>query len=215
MRRFLLIALALPVTALTSLPPAQAADFLAVWSEFQRNEGAFQQRYRGQTLSVTGTIYMIDTQVTPASVVVGDRRGSIWCHTSDKATALGLSVGQGATVSGVFTRANVSGIHLDRCSVQSSAGGARAADPVAAQTGSSLKTGEYTCFGSGGRPLLGAGFKVLAGGRYTDLEGGSSGTFSVNGNQVTFRGGHLDGQIGRDLKGDTFRIGTLASCEPS
>jgi hypothetical protein len=90
---------------------------------------------------------------------------------------------------------------------------AGAVGPAAAQTG--LKTGEYACFGSGGRILIGLGFKVQAGGRYTDLDGKNRGTYSVSGDQVTFRGGHLDGQTGRDLKGDKFRVGTMASCEPA
>jgi len=96
---------------------------------------------------------------------------------------------------------------------------ASAVGPVVAQTGGSksggLKSGEYACFGSGGRPLIGLGFKVQAGGRYTDLDGKNPGTYALNGDQVTFRGGHLDGQTGRDLKGNNFRIGTMASCEPS
>lgn len=96
---------------------------------------------------------------------------------------------------------------------------ASAAGSVAAQVGGAkpggLKAGEYACFGSGGRILIGLGFKVQVGGRYTDLDGKSPGTYSVGGDQVTFRGGHLDGQIGRDLKDNKFRVGTMASCEPS
>jgi hypothetical protein len=94
------------------------------------------------------------------------------------------------------------------------------AGPVTGQTagpkpGGGLKSGEYACFGSGGRILIGLGFKVQAGGRYTDLDGKNPGTYSVSGDQVTFRGGHLDGQTGRDLKDNKFRVGTMASCEPS
>ena len=78
-----------------------------------------------------------------------------------------------------------------------------------------LKTGEYACYGSGGRIMIGLGFKVNGGGRYTDLDGKNPGTFSVAAGNVRFKGGHLDGQVGRALteKG-RFRIGAQASCEP-
>ena len=76
-----------------------------------------------------------------------------------------------------------------------------------------LKAGEYACYGSGGRILIGLGFKV-AGSGYTDLDGKSRGTFTVNGSEVAFRGGHLDGEIGRDLKNSRFRLGKMASCKP-
>jgi len=93
------------------------------------------------------------------------------------------------------------------------------AGPVTAQTAGpktgGLKSGEYACFGSGGRILIGLGFKVQPGGRYTDLDGKNPGTYSASGDQVIFRGGHLDGQTGRDLKDNKFRVGTMASCEPS
>ena len=77
-----------------------------------------------------------------------------------------------------------------------------------------LKVGEYACYGSGGRIMIGLGFKVLSGNRYTDLEGGNRGTFVVAGDTVKFRGGHLDGQTGRDLRNYNFTIGKQAGCEP-
>jgi hypothetical protein len=84
--------------------------------------------------------------------------------------------------------------------------------PVVGPAG--LKVGEYACYGSGGRILAGLGFKVLPGNRYTDLEGGNAGSFSVSGATVTFRGGHLGGQTGRDMRGHSFTLGTQAECEP-
>jgi len=84
-----------------------------------------------------------------------------------------------------------------------------------ASGGGALKVGEYACYGSGGLIMAGLGFKVLGGGRYTDLDGQSPGTYSVSGGNVVFRGGHLGGQTGRALtpKGG-FRIGAQANCEP-
>lgn len=77
-----------------------------------------------------------------------------------------------------------------------------------------LKIGEYACYGSGGTLLIGLGFKVLAGGKYTDLDNKNAGTYVVSGANVTFRGGHLDGQKGKDLKDYKFTLGTMAGCEP-
>ena len=76
-----------------------------------------------------------------------------------------------------------------------------------------LKAGEYTCLGASGI-LIGLGFKV-SGSRYTDLDGKESGTVSVNGSSVSFRGGHLDGYTGRDLNNNNFVIGSGISCGPS
>jgi hypothetical protein len=87
-----------------------------------------------------------------------------------------------------------------------------AAGSAPAQT-SGLKTGEYACF-SGGRVLIGLGFKVTVAGQYTDLDGKSRGRFTVNGSRVEFHGGHLDGQVGSNLNKGTFQIGAIG-CEPS
>ncbi len=76
-----------------------------------------------------------------------------------------------------------------------------------------LKPGEYACYGSGGQLLIGLGFKVLSGNRYTDLDNKEHGTFSIAGDTVTFRGGHLDSQVGQNLKDYKFTIHS-ASCEP-
>lgn len=84
----------------------------------------------------------------------------------------------------------------------------------AAASAEGLKVGEYACYGSGGTLLIGLGFKVTEPGRYTDLDGGSAGRYKINGSTVTFTGGHLDGETGRDLKDGKFTIGTLAGCEP-
>jgi len=80
--------------------------------------------------------------------------------------------------------------------------------------GGGLRVGEYACYGSSGSVLIGLGFKVVAAGRTTDLDGGNPGTYSIQGTNVVFRGGHLDGQTGRSLNDGRFTIGTMANCEP-
>lgn len=81
-------------------------------------------------------------------------------------------------------------------------------------SGDGLRIGEYACYGSGGRILGGFGFKALPGNRYTDLDGGESGSYRVDGDSVSFSGGHLDGTVGRALNNGNFRIGQQADCEP-
>ena len=77
-----------------------------------------------------------------------------------------------------------------------------------------LKIGEYACTGSGGRMMIGLGFKVTSRNRYTDLDGKRSGTFAIADGKITFRGGHLEGVTGRDLKDNWFVVGSQASCGP-
>jgi hypothetical protein len=92
----------------------------------------------------------------------------------------------------------------------------RAAPRTAAPagTGGTLKLGEYACYGSGGRIMIGLGFKVTAPGRYTDLDGKNAGSFSISGGKVRFAGGHMAGQVGTMVGGNDFRIGLQARCEP-
>ena len=92
--------------------------------------------------------------------------------------------------------------------------GPASAQPTKGPAGAGLKVGEYACYGSGGRIMIGLSFKLLPSGRYTDLDGGNPGQVVVQGGEVIFKGGHMDGQRGRELKGNSFRIGAQASCEP-
>ncbi len=77
-----------------------------------------------------------------------------------------------------------------------------------------LQPGEYACAGSSGI-LIGLGFRLQANGTYTDLDGKTSGAVTYNGSSVTFVGGHLAGQVGRNVRGGTnFEIGSI-SCSVS
>lgn len=89
---------------------------------------------------------------------------------------------------------------------RSSAPGARSAG--------TLRIGEYACYGSGGRIMIGLGFKVTGPSRYTDLDGKNAGSFTLSSGQVRFAGGHLAGQVGTMVGGNDFRIGLQARCEP-
>lgn len=76
-----------------------------------------------------------------------------------------------------------------------------------------LPLGEYACYGSGQRVLAGLGFKLLPGGRYTDLDDRSPGRYAIAGANIVFTGGHLGGQTGRDIKDRGFTIGAMVSCQ--
>jgi hypothetical protein len=115
-------------------------------------------------------------------------------------------------------------------SSNSGSNSSNAASTATQDSGGSLKVGEYACYGTGGgsvkvdgggfytggrsQILHNLGFKVLPGGRYTNLDGDEAGTYTISGGNVTFKGGHLGGQKGRDLKGNTFTIAEKAVCEP-
>jgi hypothetical protein len=74
-----------------------------------------------------------------------------------------------------------------------------------------LQPGEYTCSGASGI-LIGLGFKMQADGSYTDLDGGSRGRVNAAGSTISFVGGHLDGQTGRNVRngGRNFEIGMIS-----
>jgi hypothetical protein len=69
-----------------------------------------------------------------------------------------------------------------------------------------LPPGEYSCFASGGSILIGLGFKLEANGSYTDLDGKSRGRVTYSDSNVTFVGGHLDGEVGKNRVGNVFNI---------
>lgn len=74
-----------------------------------------------------------------------------------------------------------------------------------------LEAGEYACAGSGGRILIGLGFKLRADGTYTDLAGKTPGSVVYSGSNVSFVGGPLAGQVGRNVRGGTnFEIGPIS-----
>lgn len=78
-----------------------------------------------------------------------------------------------------------------------------------------IATGEWACYGAGGRALIGLAFRVNGDGTYTDLDGKSRGTYALDAaaGTLSFRGGHLDGQVGHAMGGGRFNIGTT-TCEP-
>jgi hypothetical protein len=94
---------------------------------------------------------------------------------------------------------------------------AAAGKPAPAAPGQiELHIGEWACYGTGGRLMAGMGFRLQPGGGYVDLDGKRAGRYTHNksAGSIAFQGGFLDGQTGRDLKGQSFNLSNTVSCEP-
>jgi hypothetical protein len=73
-----------------------------------------------------------------------------------------------------------------------------------------LAPGGYACSGSSGI-LIGLGFILRGDGTYTDLDRKSAGRVNFNGSTARFVGGHLDGQVARNIRGGrNFEIGSIS-----
>ena len=94
--------------------------------------------------------------------------------------------------------------------------GAQIAQPQAPAANVNLYIGEWASYGTGGRLLIGLGFKLKADGTYTNLDGGEGGTYIYNAGTATiaFKGGFMDGQTGREVRSTGFRLSNTVSCEP-
>jgi hypothetical protein len=81
---------------------------------------------------------------------------------------------------------------------------------------SSLYIGEYAAYGTGGRMMAGMGMILTSGNRYTDLDKGRGGTYIYNkqSGTITFKGGFLDGQIGKNVNTQGFDISSTVHYEP-
>jgi hypothetical protein len=81
---------------------------------------------------------------------------------------------------------------------------------IARAGAANLQPGEYACAGASAI-LIGLGFKFNTDGSYTDLDGKSSGRVVESGSNVSFVGGHLAGQAGRNVRGGrNFEIGAIS-----
>jgi len=99
---------------------------------------------------------------------------------------------------------------------QAPAAGARAPAAAATPAAGALYFGEYACYGTGGRPVAGMGFLLQSGGRYQDSDNERGGTYAYDAGAATiaFRGGFLDGQTARNVRGTGFSLSSTVSCEP-
>ncbi len=79
-----------------------------------------------------------------------------------------------------------------------------------------LYIGQWACYGVGSRLMAGMGFVLDRSGNYTDVDGGRGGKYSYNAgaSTIAFRGGFLDGQVGKNVRTTGFNISSTVSCEP-
>jgi len=78
-----------------------------------------------------------------------------------------------------------------------------------------LPMGEWACYRGGRTVVIAYGFKLQAGGTYTDLDNKTRGTYQVSADSVTFRGGHLDGQVAkRTGPNEIGLVNGAISCQP-
>jgi hypothetical protein len=87
--------------------------------------------------------------------------------------------------------------------------------PESRETGN-LYVGEYACYGAGGRLMAGMGFHLTPGGKYHDLDTARGGTYLYNAGDstISFKGGFLDGQVGRHVRNTGFALSQTVNCEP-
>lgn len=81
---------------------------------------------------------------------------------------------------------------------------------------SSLYIGEYAAYGTGGRLMAGMGIILTADNRYYDLDKKRGGTYRYNQKTgtITFIGGFLSGQIGKNVNTSGFDISPTVHYEP-
>ncbi len=85
-----------------------------------------------------------------------------------------------------------------------------------AQKSYSLYIGEYASYGYGGKLLIGLGFILLPGNKYYDLDKTRGGKFVYDAGKATisFKGGFMDGQVGKDVRQSGFQLSSTVHCEP-
>lgn len=79
-----------------------------------------------------------------------------------------------------------------------------------------LYIGEYAAYGTGGRLMTGMGMTLTADGRYYDLDKKRGGTYKYNqqASTITFTGGFLTGQTGKNVNANGFDISNTVRYEP-
>ncbi len=128
MRRFLLVALGIFGLLCANASSVLAVDAKQFQDEFRKNEEAFKHKYIGKSVTVTGNVSIISlapwrtgSGSGPSIGLMDISKGqwdTIYCYLNDtdKGRALSLSKGDTVTVTGIFLRANVAGLHIDPCS---------------------------------------------------------------------------------------------------
>ncbi|MGZ5220251.1 MAG: hypothetical protein ACXWV5_06340 [Flavitalea sp.] len=79
-----------------------------------------------------------------------------------------------------------------------------------------LYIGEYAAYGTGGRPMAGMGMILTSNNRYYDLDKKRGGTYSYDkkAGTISFHGGFLSGQTGKNVNSQGFDISETVHYEP-
>lgn len=112
--------------------------------------------------------------------------------------------------------ANVPGTVYHASNTGSSATVTNANTNTTDNSASKLYIGEYASYGYGNRILAGMGFRLNNDGSYTDIDNKRGGRYVYDSKNatITFNGGFLDGEIGRNVKLTGFQLSNTVSCEP-
>jgi len=108
-------------STLATLAPAFAVEVADLYDELNSNAMAFRQKYVGKPLTVTGKVWIINGEVTPATVSLtgsGDRYSMgtlLICAVGSKSSLLPLAKGQPVTVSGTLQSVGSAGIYMQPC----------------------------------------------------------------------------------------------------
>lgn len=105
---------------------ALAIDAETLSLEYNKNPDGFNAKYKGRSLTVTGTIYAFALQATRdrpgtgANLALAGKNYNTYCFldASGKKKALSLSKGDQITVTGTFVGGGQAEIGLDPCSVR-------------------------------------------------------------------------------------------------
>lgn len=83
-------------------------------------------------------------------------------------------------------------------------------------TAADLYMGEWACYGVGSRLMAGMGFVLERDGKYHDVDGERAGSYAYDANSstISFRGGFLAGQTGKNVRASGFQLSSTVSCEP-
>jgi hypothetical protein len=86
----------------------------------------------------------------------------------------------------------------------------------AANKNGDLYVGEYACYGTGSRLMAGMGFILKPNGTYVDVDNKRGGTYNYNSQKATisFNGGFLSGQVGKNVKQSGFQLSNTVTAEP-
>jgi hypothetical protein len=82
--------------------------------------------------------------------------------------------------------------------------------------GGNLYLGEYACYGAGNQLMAGMSFQLERSGKYHDTSGQRAGNYVYDArvSTISFRGGFLSNQTGRNVRNTGFQLSSSVHCEP-